>query len=289
MQSSENDRDSKWILLNQSRLELQALRIFREMHELGFQPVLIKGWAAARNYPPDRARFYSDIDIAVSADDFTRVEQIMQTAGSGLSGIDLHNELRHLDSQPWTELFERSSLVEIEGGKLRILSAEDHLRVMATHWLTDGGANKDRLWDIYYAVANRPADFDWARCLDPVSETRRTWVVCAVGLAHEYLGLPIDDLPFREAAKNIPGWVIRTVEKEWAASESMLPLQRCLGDRKLFIRQLRRRFPPNPIQATIQMEAPIDETGRTSIQLRNAFHRAKPSISRIFEVLRQRK
>lgn len=280
---------TKWVLLNQKRLEIRAAGIFSELRASGFEPVLIKGWAAAKNYPPNTSRYYSDIDIAVSSADFKAVSGIIAAARSSLSGVDLHNELRHLDSVPWPKLFGRSSVVETDSGPIRILSPEDHLRVMATHWLNDGGANKERLWDIYYAVTNRPSDFDWSVCLDPVSRTRRGWVICAIGLAHKYLDLPINDLPFRDDALKIPKWVIKTVEKEWTNNEPRRPLQTCLGDRKLFLRQLRKRFPPNPIEATIQTESPIDETGRTAIQIRNAFQRTKPSLSRIFEVLKRRR
>lgn len=287
MQSSE-DQTRKWIILHQKRLELRALDIFQELHGLGFEPILIKGWAAAKNYPPDRPRYYADIDIAVSTTDYEEASREIVASRSSLSGVDLHNELRHLDSVPWPTLFARSQVFELDSGHIRILSAEDHLRVLATHWLTDGGANKERLWDIYYAVANRPADFDWTKCLDPVSETRRGWVICAIGLAHKYLDLPLEDLPFRDEALKIPEWVIKTVEKEWANNEPHMPLQTCLGDRKLFLRQFRKRFPPNPIEATIQTESPINETGRTAIQLRNAFQRAMPSLSRMIEVLKRR-
>jgi len=288
MQSSE-DQARKWIILHQRRLELRALAIFQELQGLGFQPILIKGWAAAKNYPSDRPRFYSDIDIAVSSSDFETVRGIVFASDSSLAGVDLHNELRHLDSVPWPELFDRSRVVEIDGGSIRILSAEDHLRVMAVHWLNDGGTNKERLWDIYYAVVNRPVDFDWSKCLDPISKTRRSWVICAIGLAHKYLDLPIEDLPFRDEELKIPHWVISTVEKEWADDEPFRPLQTCLGSPKIFLRQLRKRIPPNPIQATIEMEAPLDETSRTGIQIRNVFRRTKPSLTRIFEVLKRRK
>jgi hypothetical protein len=288
MQTFDTDT-TKWVRLNQKRLEIRAADIFREMQASGFEPVLIKGWAAARNYPLSHPRHYSDIDIAVASADFDPASALISESSSSLSGVDLHNELRHLDSVPWQKLFDRSHLIELDTGTIRILSPEDHLRVMTTHWLNDGAANKERLWDIYYAVSNRPKDFDWQICLDSVSKTRRGWVVCAIGLAHKYLELDINDLPFRDETSSIPSWVIKTVEKEWASDERLLPLQTCLRDPKLFIRQVRKRFPPNPIQATIEMEAPIDETSRTRIQLKNIFRRTKPSLGRIFEVLKRQK
>ncbi|QYO67344.1 nucleotidyltransferase family protein [Leptolyngbya sp. 7M] len=276
--------DLRWNLLMAKRMEHRIASIADELHSHNVEFIMFKGWGAARSYPADSPRTYADIDIAVGSNDFEKVEEICKGAKSSLNGIDLHSEFRHLDTLPWKQHLSRAITVEIENVRVKVPCPEDHLRIIATHWLNDGGENKERLWDIYYAVANRPADFDWSKCLDVVSDTRRGWVICAIGLAHKYLGLDISDLPFRDEASKIPKWITATLEREWPRGERLQPLQTCLGDPKLFIRQLRKRIPPNPIQATIEMEASIDDCPRGLIQLRNMVHRASPSLGRIFTV-----
>lgn len=165
--------------------------------------------------------------------------------------------------------------------EVRLLRPEDHLRILCVHWLTDGGANRERLWDIYYAVENRPVNFDWDRCLKSVDKRRRKWVVCAIGLAHLYFGLRVEDTPLATEAKLIPEWVIKAVEKEWADEIRLRRLHDCLYDRKEFFRQLKKRFPPNAIQATVLTGGEFDDKPRTFYQIKKILMRTIPSIKRI--------
>ena len=48
-------------------LIVKAFRSFRDQH---IEPILIKGWAASRNYPESVPRFSADVDLAVSANDY---------------------------------------------------------------------------------------------------------------------------------------------------------------------------------------------------------------------------
>ena len=171
--------------------------------------------------------------------------------------IDLHKGLRQLDSLDWTDLFEHSLLLDVDGSMVRVLCEEDHLRVLSTHWLIDGGSYKDKLWDIYYAVENRSGDFDWDRCLNVVSATRRKWVICTIALAHQYLGLSVDDLPFTDELKTIPKWITGCVEREWKRADRLEPILTSTHDKGLLIRQIARRIPPNPIRATIEAEGDL--------------------------------
>src|SRR5687768_1968039 len=188
----------RWYLLEKKRTEERIRKLFRSLRREGIEPVLIKGWAAARNYPPDVPRFSLDIDIAVSMDDFPAVRSMITSGAPDISSIDLHPELKELDTARWVELIARSELVDLEGERIRLLAPEDHLRVLCTHWLINGGANRERLRDIVYAVRNRPASFDWDLCLGSVSENRRGWVIATIGLAHRYMDLEISDLPFAD-------------------------------------------------------------------------------------------
>ena len=189
----------------QTAIESSSIRsAFELFRSNGVEPVLIKGWAAGRFYPKGTSRPTSDVDLAVAAADFANADRLARSSKTGGLVIDLHRELRHLDTCSWQDLFANSHLVDLDGEQIRVLRPEDHLRVLAVHWLTDGGWFRDRLWDIYYAIENRPADFDWGRCLDSVSPIRRRWIICVIGLTHKYFGLDIDDLPFAEEARDLP-------------------------------------------------------------------------------------
>ena len=268
----DNQNLSKWKILQEKVFENRICDSFALFRRNGIEPILIKGWAAARNYPNPTERVYTDIDLAVAEKDFDNAVEL--TANTNLF-IDLHRELRHLDTVDWKILAENSRLIttEIAVCPVRILSAEDHLRVLCVHWLNDGGAHREKLWDVYYAVANRPADFDWQKCLDVVEPKRRTWIICAVKLAEKYLGLDIDDTPIARSDYEPPAWVRKTVEKEWSSAVKLRPLRFSPLDVGELYEQIKIRIPPNPIQATIEMDREFDERSRRFIQLENIIWR----------------
>jgi hypothetical protein len=251
-------QQDKWTLLQARVHEANVIAAFKEFRKAGIEPILIKGWAAARNYPPDAIRSTTDIDLAVAPKEYGAAIELTKRPEVGHLVPDIHEGLRYLDTVEWNDLFDNSILADLDRYPVRILCAEDHLRVLCIHWLVDGGRFKDKLWDIYYAVSNRPPDFDWKRCLDVVSNNRRTAIICAVGLAHKYLGLPIEDLPFADEAKRIPGWVTKCIEREWKRKGLLEPVLVAAhqGTRPL-LEQIRRRLPPNPIRATIEAEGDI--------------------------------
>jgi hypothetical protein len=156
------------------------------------------------------------------------------------------------------------------------------------HWLTDGGERKERLWDIYWAVKNRPEDFSWDKCLNVVSERRRRWIICTIGLAHKYLELEIDDLAFADEARDLPAWLVKAVEKRWESGVSHIPIHRTIRDPKGFLDQLRKRFPPNPIMATINMEGDFDALTRVHYQAGHIVRQAGPAIVRVWNTLKRR-
>lgn len=270
--------DGRWLGLYAQKMEAETARAFRCFRSQNIEPVLIKGWAAARNYPPGVFRSYSDIDLAVPAVDYDRAVQILASEQAQGIGVDLHKELRQLDTKPWMEICADSQIVELDDCAIRIPSPEDHLRILSTHWLNDGGENKDRLWDIYYAVANRPDSFNWERCLNDAGEVRGGWVTAVIGLANRYLGLKIDDLPFKDAAKDLPAWIIRTVEREWSSAIPLRSLHTCLSDPVELFRQIRKRLPPNPLQATIEAEGDLRKGGQRRYQLQGIKRKAVPVI-----------
>jgi hypothetical protein len=277
MNASADSSVSRWFILQRSVWEHtigRALDVFRENK---IEPIVFKGWAAARYYPASRPRRMSDVDLAVSAADYASATRLIKSDELRTINIDLHREFRHLDTLSWNDLFTESRIVEAGNARIRVLRPEDHLRVLCTHWLTDGGGRLDRLWDIYYLIDNEKRTFDWDRCLNVVPEHRRRWVVCTIGLTHKYLGMPIDDLPIANEAREIPEWVGKCVEKEWAIHSSPIqPVLVSLYDRRILFDQLRRRLPPNPLRAMVESEGDIDSPIQFGNQLRVLGRRAMP-------------
>ncbi|MEO8071680.1 MAG: nucleotidyltransferase family protein [Acidobacteriota bacterium] len=257
--------------------------IWRYFQENNLKPILIKGWAAALNYPKPYMRRLGDYDLAINPLEFERASSLQKKNQTG--EVDLHNGLRKLDKTEWNYLYENSILKKCGDTDIRVLKPEDHLRVLCVHWLADGGREKEKLRDIYFAVKNRPANFDWDGCLRIVGERRRKWIIYTIGLTHRYYGLAIDDLAFAGEAKKVPDWMIKTLEKEWDNPIIFKYLHASLGNWKEFYQQLSRRFPPNPIQATVNLDGDFDGSTRIFYQIGDVFERFKPSILRVADAL----
>jgi hypothetical protein len=280
----------RWYLLSQRRFETRIVEIFKIFRQNKIEPILFKGWAAARWYPTDTPRFYSDIDLSVAAADYEKALSIAESKEASHFGIDLHREFRHLDRRPWQEVFEACDLVNLRGTEVRVPSAEDHLRIMSAHWLTDGGAYRERLKDIFYAVENRPEGFDWNSCLSSGGPIRRNWTETAIGLSQKYLGPGSNPVPPKYAPPAPPEWVCETVEREWSSDVRLKPLQTCLGDRREFFRQLRKRFPPNPIQTSVELDRAFGKKPPSKgAALWAIARRTGPSVKRMIEVSRRGK
>jgi hypothetical protein len=279
--------DKRWAFIHYKLQEYRLVKTFDLFRKYNIEPILIKGLATAKFYPQKEERLFIDIDICVAPSEFKKAQGILAECKKEGLPIDLHNGLRHLDTVEWENLFENTQLIKVQETDIRILRPEDHLRVLCVHWLKDGGAYKERLWDIYYAIQNRAPDFDWDRCLKTIDPKRRKWIVCAIGLAHLYLELELKDTPIAAEAGKIPNWIIKTVEKEWADENKLKSLVTTLSNRKEFFRQLRKRFPPNPIQATIEVGGEFNDNPRIFYQVADICFRIRPSLQRLFNRIRQ--
>jgi len=274
------DDDLRWRILRKKTQELNlvsAVTVFRK-HDI--EPIAMKGWATGRFYPTGQIRHYTDIDLAVSPADFSNALELIQSGPAARFQIDLHQGLRHLDKTDWEDLFVRSTLIELNDVNIRVLCEEDHLRVVCVHWLTDGGV-RARLWDIYHMVDNRKIDFDWHRCLEAAGPVRKQWVILSVCAARDYLELDVDKLPDEIRSAKIPPWMHRSLQKEWQYEERIRPLALFLRSPRQLMAELRRRLPPNPIAATVDVEGRMDDGPRIGYQIRSMFVRLGPSAKRI--------
>lgn len=280
--------EKNWIALQLKVQEKKIAEAFELFRINKIEPILIKGWAVARFYPPENPRAFADIDLCVALEDFENAKKILETEKAKRLNIDLHCGLRHLDTLDWDELFKNSILIKVDEILVRILRPEDHLRVLCVHWLTDSGARKERLLDVFYTF-NNSEDFDWERCLYSVSEVRRRWIVCTIGLLEKYFSVSLANTPFASEKIHIPKWLTDTCEKEWKANTPLKPLQQCLANPREFFKQLNKRFPPNPIQATIESEGSFDSNSRVFYQFNNFLQRIFPSFNRITNTFLNRK
>ena len=276
--------DEKWRILQTEVYRNQTKLVFEIFRREGIEPILIKGLALSQFYPNSHFRSFSDIDIAVASENYEDARTLEGPIRDLNIRLDLHREMKNLDSVPWKDLYQNSITFEVNGTSIRTLRPEDHLRVVCAHWLNDSGTNRERLWDVYYAVDRRPADFDWDRCLKLVDQKRQRWVTCSIGIASKYLGLNIDDLWFASEARNLPTWLIRALEKEWESGVQLQSID-TIHDPVMLLKQIKKRIPPNPVQATIEMGGSLDAKMRIHYQIGSFLRRLVISIRRISRLM----
>lgn len=276
-----DENSVKWLQINLKVKEKWLIETFRLFRKKGIEPILIKGRAVAEYYPQVYYRRSLDIDLCVSPKCYQKAFDTLKNNPSDYGIVDLHDGLRQLDTLEWEDLFENTIPLKLDDYKIRILRPEDHLRVLCVHWLIDGGEFKERLYDIFWLIKNRPKNFDWQRCLGPVPKHRRRWIICVIGIAHKYLNLEIDDLPFAEEAKNLPKWLTKTIEKEWQSEIRLAPLKFNIKKPKKLIQQLKKRLPPNPITATVLVEGNFDSKTRLFYQTKNFYQRWLSAVHKL--------
>ncbi len=260
--------------------EHRLVEVWDLFQTAGLNPILIKGWAASQFYPDPSVRTFVDIDLMFDPVEFEAAKALAAKLPVG-AVVDVHRGARHLDELTFKQLRDGSLLKQCLDSLIRVPCEEDHLRLLCVHWLNDGGVNRQRLQDIYFAISNRRDDFDWDRCLGSVSRKRRKWVVSAILLVNRFLDLPLDGIPIAVEERALPDWLVRTIEKEWSSGTPLIPLHNVLGQRKEFWVQFQMRFLPNPIQATIEVGGEFNDTPRIFYQLADIVKRAYPSLKRI--------
>jgi hypothetical protein len=278
--------DTKWAILRRSVIEHNSVRVYDLMAAHGVDAIIVKGAAALSHYPNGHLRDSVDIDVAVSSTDHAAAAVAAFSDGALGLAIDLHKELGHLDEIDWDILFKRSQMIDVSGGRIRVLAPEDHLRILAFHWLIDGGTSKERLWDIYYLLDKTRGTLDWDVVTDGVSGNRRRWLECVIGLTARALELDISDTPFSGAADRLPTWFIKAVETEWSRTVKHLPLESSIFKEGSLRDQILMRLNPNPIRATVEMNGSFDAPTRVFYQIGNFIMRIPSTVRRVTIAIR---
>jgi len=126
-------------------------KIFAAVRAAGIEPILIKGWSAARCYPAPGLRPYGDLDICVRRKDFERATKIVDNLNGLKYQIDLHSGFAKFGIRAEEDLYARSLLIRDGETDVRILGPEDHLRVVCFHLMREGAWRA--LWLVDVAAA----------------------------------------------------------------------------------------------------------------------------------------
>jgi hypothetical protein len=265
--------------------EIEAL--FRLLNAEGVEAVLIKGWAAARLYPEAGLRPFGDIDVCVRPAQRAQAARVLGRPEAKDFWVDLHADFKDAHGQDFGELYTRAETLTLGAAEVRVLSAEDHLRLLCLHLLRHGAWRPLWLCDVAAAVEGRPHGFDWPRLLG-ADERRARWVSCAVGLAHQLLGARVEDTPLAGESKRLPRWLVPEVLRKWetpfAARQSparyAAPMRKYLRRPSGVLRDLLNRW-PSPIEATVHTGGPFNELPRLPFQLGECAVRAGRFLSRL--------
>jgi hypothetical protein len=255
--------------------EEHVARAFRRLREAGVEPLLGKGWAAARLYPDAGLRPYGDVDLYVRTADHAAARVAVITA-SDAAPIDLHCGFGELNDRS-AETIEARAMMHTAGGiDVRTFGAEDHLRLLCLHALRHGLLRPLWLCDIAAGLERRPTSFDWDRFLtgDPL---RTRWAIAAVGLAHVVLGARLDGVPMADRARRLPGWLATSVLQEWGTGRPPQGAREPMGDAlrhpRRLLGALRVRW-PNAVEATVGVRGSFDAWPRLPYQLAECVRRS---------------
>lgn len=199
---------------------------------------------------------------------------------TGRDGGSPHSK-KESSNTAWDELFDRSQLVDLDGEGIRVLCAEDHLRILCLHFLRSGAWRPPWLCDVAIALETRAREFNWEVCLGR-DRRQAKWIGCTIELAHQLLGAGCSHAPVE---KTLPRWLAPAVLAQWGRNRDpnhramALPelLKRTTGYRTFFS-ELCARW-KNPVRATVRLRGRFNDWPRWPYQLGELFLRS-PEIPR---------
>ena len=246
--------------------EGQIEKYLLSLAEWGVEPLLVKGWDCARLHPEPGMRPFGDVDLIVRPEEAQVVSQAL--------GVPVDASFEGSDSNPdvktcLPDLYERGTggmrrgerRVPVREAWARVLGDEERLRLVCLHFLRHGAWRPLWLCDIAAALEARPSDFNWARCLG-TDARRASYVLCALGLAHQLLGARVEGTPAAGRAGRLPRWLVPAVLRAWEA-----PMVTQHHGRALFSSVPRRPGPllralaerwPNPVEVAVGWRLPLE-------------------------------
>ena len=276
------------LALEDCRNEGSVERVVSILNDAEIEPLLFKGWAVARHYAATHLRPYGDIDLCVPSAAYGAAQNALRRHAQKNQGrpergdffidcgpyakvcrVDLHENLAAAYMPDVGTLYERSTRVRCGVAAVRLLSPEDHLRLVCTHFLRHGAWRPLWLCDVAAMVEALTADFDWSRCLSS-DERIAGWIRAGITMAHRVLACRVERVPFGVLWADQPAWIERVMLREWEAPFALrwggspaLTIPRHARD---FASWLRARW-PNPIRAVVGVHGSFGNAPRLPFQL----------------------
>ncbi len=253
--------------------EERLITAFGLLRDAGIEPILVKGWAAARFYAHRMLRAYGDVDLVVHPTEYSAARDALKQTEAGTWWVDLHQGSSELGDRSTDQLFKRSHLVAHKGLQIRVLSDEDHLALLAIHLFKHGAWRPSWLCDIAALIESVPPTFDWKICVGS-NKRRAAWIAVAIALAHQLLEANLDKTPLALQERQLPEWLVDAVLKQWGNlfQADHLPVrpQRLMAyslrsPRTLF-KEICARW-PDPIVATFNLRGGPNNIPRLPYQL----------------------
>ncbi|HVR71136.1 MAG TPA: nucleotidyltransferase family protein [Vicinamibacteria bacterium] len=249
--------------------ERQLTRVLARLRAAGVQALLGRGWAAARHYPEAGLRPYRDFEVYVAAGQHEAARRALEKEESP---VVLHVGCADLNDRTWSQVEERAQSVHLAGGQVRVLGAEDHLRLLALQMLRRGAYRPLWLCDLAAVVETTRGAFDWDRFLS--GDRRRTdWSCCALVLARDLIEADLAGAPPQVTSRALPHWLTRCVLRQWSLPSAGPRLPRAPAAAKPAPPPPPPGAWPNPIEATIGLGGPINAMPRLPFQLAECFSR----------------
>jgi Uncharacterised nucleotidyltransferase len=247
-------------------------QVFAALRSAGVEPIAIKGWAVGRLYPEPGLRPYGDLDLVVRPEQHAVATSVLADIAITECSVDLHRGLPLLGDRRMETLYARSETLQLGDMTIRTLGAEDHLVLLARHFLRHNAWRPLWLCDIAAALEARPPDFDWDRCLSGHRHAA-DWVACTLGLAHQLLGARVADTPVAHRVNHLPSWLVPAVLRQW----NRCRMPGCTGtvvrylashwrQPRQIVQEARLRW-DMPMAATVALGGPFNEFPRMPFQL----------------------
>lgn len=265
-------------------LEQRLREVLSWLRDRGIEPILVKGWALGRLYPGAGLRPYGDLDLLVFPHQLPRARDALIVPGAPGAPVELHTGFPMLADRRLDHLFQRSRLVSLEGESVRILGAEDQLRLVTLHGLNHGLCRPLWLCDAAVALEAIPREFDWDYAMwgdHWLSEGVR----CALGLVRTLLRVDLEKagVPAGWREGPLPEWVVPAALRAFGATRHYMDLPdpgELVLKPGVLLRAARLRW-SNPLEVTWRLRAPWNDRPRLPYQLLDYLLRGAGFLRRI--------